>query len=278
MIVAEGFGNTAQGCRALNLGRFTYYLTSQKSDISLLLEQETISKSKDHPRYGYRRITAVVRRDGYLVNAKRTQRVRRIEGLQVKKKQRKMRRLGESTAERRRATRPGEVWSWDFVTDMTRSGYRFGMLTLIDEYTRQCLAIYPAWSIRANDVIEVVTDGMKNYGQPEHLRSDNGPEFIAYAIKDWLADRNVKTIYISPGSPWEQAHIESFHDKFRDECLNSEFFESLAVAKVIDDQWRKEYNQQRPHSSLVYQTFDEFAAICNRGFQSGYALLRSPIA
>jgi len=189
-----------------------------------------------------------------------------------------MRRLGESIAERRRATRPGEVWSWDFVTDMTRSGYRFGMLTLIDEYTRQCLAIYPAWSIRANHVIEVVTDAIKNYGQPEHLRSDNGPEFIAYAIKDWLADLNVKTIYISPGSPWEQAHIESFHDKFVDECLNRELFESLAVAKVIVDQWRKEYNQQRPHSSLGYQTPDEFAAICNRRFQSGYNLLPSPIA
>jgi putative transposase len=186
-----------------------------------------------------------------------------------------MRRLGESSGERRRATGPGEVWSWDFVTDMTRSGCRFQMLTLIDEYTLQCLAIYPAWSIRANDVIEVVTDAMKNYGQPEHLRSDNGHEFIAYAIKDWLADLHVRTIYITYGSPWEQAHVESFHDKFRDECLNRELFESLAVAKVIVEQWIKEYNQQRPHSSLSYQGPDEFAAICNRRFQSGYALLTS---
>ena len=107
---------------------------------------------------------------------------------------------------------------------MTRRGYRFRVLTLIDEYTGQCLAIYPAWSIRSYDVIEVVTDAMKNYGQPEHLRSYNGPEFIAYAIKDWLVDLNVKTIYISPGSPWEQAHTESFHNKFRDECLYREFF------------------------------------------------------
>ena len=125
MIFAEGFGNTAQACRALKLARSTYYLTSLKSEASHLLEQETISKSKDHPRYDYRRITAVVRRDGYLVNANRTQRVRRNEELQVKKKQRKMRQLGELTAERRRATRPEEVWSLDFVTDMTRSGYRF---------------------------------------------------------------------------------------------------------------------------------------------------------
>jgi len=150
-----------------------------------------------------------------------------------------MPRLGESTAEPRRATRPGEVWSWDFVPNMTRSAYCFGILTLIDEHTHQCLAIYPAWSIRAIDVIEVVTDAIKNYGQPEHLRSDNSPEFIAYAVKDWLADLNVKTIYISPGSQWEQAHIESFHDKFRDECLNRDLFESLALAKVIVDQWRK---------------------------------------
>ena len=118
---------------------------------------------------------------------------------------------------------------------------------------------------------------MKNYGQAEHLRSDNEPEFIAYAIKDWLEDLNVKTIYISLGSPWRQAHIESFRGKIRDECLNRELFESLVVEKVIVDQWKKEYHQQRPHSSLGYQTPDEFAAICNRRFQSGYALLPSPI-
>ena len=119
---------------------------------------------------------------------------------------------------------------------------------------------------------------MKNFGQPEHLRSDNGPEFIAYATKDLLADLNVKTIYISPGYPWEQTYIQSFHDKFSYECLNKELFESLAMAKEIVDQWRKECNQQRPHSSLGYQTPDEFAAICNRRFQSDYSLLPSPIA
>ena len=119
---------------------------------------------------------------------------------------------------------------------------------------------------------------MKNYGQPEHLKSDNGLHFIAFAFKDWLAVINDKTIYISLGSPWEQAHIESFHDTFRDECLNRELFESLAVAKLIVDQWRKEYFQQRPHSSLGYQTPDEFAAISSRRFHSGYPLLPSSIA
>ncbi|HIG26637.1 MAG TPA: transposase [Verrucomicrobiales bacterium] len=119
---------------------------------------------------------------------------------------------------------------------------------------------------------------MKREGKPEHLRSDKGPEFIAYAVKDWLDDMKVKTIYITPGSPWEQGHIESFHDKFRDECLNRELFGSLKVARVIVEQWRKEYNQQRPHSSLGYSSPDEYAAVCNRRFQSGSALFPSPIA
>ena len=124
----------------------------------------------------------------------------------------------------------------------------------------------------------MVTAAVKKYGQPEHRRSDNGLGFIAYAMKDWLRELNVKTIYISPGTPWEQAHIESFHDTFRDECLNRELFESLAVAKVIVDHWRKEYNQQQPQSSLSYQTPDGFPAICNRRFQSGFAQPPSRIA
>jgi putative transposase len=242
------------------------------------LEKAIIAKSNEHPRYGYRQVTVMVRRDGHMLNGKRTQRVRRIEGLQVKKKQRKTRRLGESTGERRRATRPGEVWSWDFVTDMTQGGGRCRILTLIDEYTRQCLATHAAWSIRAVNVIEVVTKAIITNGQPQHLRSDNGPEFIVYAIKDWLTDLNIRTIYITPGSPWEQAHIENFHDKFRDECLNLELFGSLAAARIIVEQWRKEYNRQRPHSSLKNQTPDEFAAACNQRFQSSYALIPSQIA
>lgn len=242
------------------------------------MERAIVDKSLKHPRYGYRRVGVMLRRDGCQVNDKRVQRVRRAEGLQVRKKQRKSRRLGESTGQRRRATRPGEVWSWDFVHDMTERGSRFRMLTLIDEYTRQCLAIHPAWSIRAVDVIEVVQRAMKKYGQPEHLRSDNGPEFIAYAIGDWLKDLSIRTIYITPGSPWEQAYIESFHDKFRDECLNRELFGTLAAARVIVEQWRVEYNQERPHSSLGNRTPEEFAAQCNRRLRSGSALPPSPIA
>ena len=215
--------------------------------------------SEKHPRYGYRRVTAVLRREGQEVNAKRVQRVRRAAGLQVRERQKRMRRLGVSSAERQRAEGLNAVWSWDFVEDQTENGTRFRVLTLIDEYSRRCLAMHVGWSIRAVDVITVVEAAMGRYGKPGHIRSDNGPEFIAYAIGDWLKAGAVGTIYITPGSPWENAYIESFHDKLRDECLNRELFGSLREAQVILDQWRMEYNEARPHSSLGYQTPAEYA-------------------
>ena len=134
------------------------------------------------------------------------------------------------------------------------------MLTLMDEYTRQCHCIWASWSIRAVDVIEQLAQAMVRHGEPQHLRSDNGPEFIAYAVQDWLKDKNIKTIYINPGSPWENPYIESFHDKLRDELLNRELFVNLAETRVVTKQWRMEYNQDRPHSSLGYDTPNEFAA------------------
>jgi putative transposase len=266
-------GSTAQACRALGLARSSFYLASSVSAHSRTLRQEITTLSQKHPRYGYRRITALLRREGQEVNAKRVQRVRRMEGLQVKKKQRRLRRVGESTAERQRATRRGQVWSWDFVEDQTERGSRFRVLTLLDEYTRECLAVHVAWSIRAVDVITVVEAAMARFGVPEHLRSDNGPEFIAYAIQDWLRSKGVKTIHITPGSPWENAYIESFHDKLRDECLNRELFGSLLEARIIIEQWRVEYNGLRPHSALGYRTPDEFAAAHGSSrLRSGYAL------
>lgn len=167
------------------------------------MRKEVIELSEKHPRYGYRRITALLRRDGFEVNGKRVARIRREEGLKVSNRQRRMRRLGVSTAERQRAERARQVWSWDFVEDQTENGSRFRILTLIDEYTRQSLAVHAAWSIRALDVIAVLEVAIARYGAPEHLRSDNGPEFIAYAIQDWLAEAKIKTLYIRPGSPWE---------------------------------------------------------------------------
>lgn len=272
-IVEENVGTTAEACRALGLARSSFYLTSQLSVESQTMQKEIKALSEKHPRYGYRRITALLRREGHEVNAKRVQRVRRMEGLQVSKRQRRMRRVGESTAQRQRATHRGQVWSWDFVEDQTERGTRFRVLTLLDEYTRECLAVHVDWSIRAVDVITIVEAAMERYGVPEHLRSDNGPEFIAYAVQDWLKSKGVKTIYIEPGSPWENAYIESFHDKLRDECLNRELFGSLLEARIIIEQWRLEYNGLRPHSSLGYRTPDEFAAAHGSSrLRSGYAL------
>jgi transposase InsO family protein len=150
------------------------------------------------------------------------------------------------------------VWSWDFVSDQTASGTPFRILTLLDEYTRECLAIHTGWSIRSEDVIAVLEATAARYGAPAHIRSDNGPEFIAYKIQDWLGKAAIKTIYITPGSPWENGHIESFHDKLRDECLNRELFSTLTEARVLLEGWRMEYNTKRPHSSLGYLSPNEY--------------------
>lgn len=166
------------------------------------------------------------------------------------------------------------------MEDQTEHGSRLRILTLIDEHTRQSLAMHVNWSIRAVDVLTVLEAAIARYGAPEYVRSDNGPEFIAYAIQDWLKGAGIKTLYIKPGSPWENGHIESFHDKLRDECLKRELFGSLAEARVIVEAWRMEYNEQRPHSSLGYQTPAQFAAAgaSNHGLQSPSGLLTPKVA
>jgi len=258
--VEQGEGSVAQACRAMNLNRSTFYLKSQVSETSQQQRTRVIELSKEKPRYGYRRITALLKRENEPVNAKRVRRIRGEEGLQVRKRQRRLRRVGPSESKRRVATYPGEVWSWDFVSDQMGNGSRFRILTLIDEYTRQCLALHAGWTIRATDAIDVIAKAMAIYGVPTHLRSDNGPEFIAYQLQDWLKTKQVKTLYITPGSPWEQAWIESFHDKLRDELLNREWFIGLLQTQCLLNQWRREFNEDRPHSSLGYQTPEEFAA------------------
>jgi putative transposase len=271
MSVEEGLGKAAAACRALGLSRSSYYRSGRSSLESRRIRKEVLELSGKHPRYGYRRITALMRREGFEVNGKRVARIRREEGIKVSKKQRRLRRLGISTAERQRAEQPGQVWSWDFVTDQTENGSSFRIRTLLDEHTRQCLAIHPAWSIRAVDVITVVEAAIARYGVPEHLRSDNGPEFIATCMQDWLKPQEIKTLYIKPGSPWENGHIESFHDKLRDECLNRELFGNLHEARVILESWRVEYNERRPHSALGYRTPSEYARSRTNQFDGGCA-------
>jgi len=273
VVVEEGLGSAVQACRALALARSSLYRPCRVSLTSRGVHKEVLKLSEAHPRYGYRRITALLRRDGLRVNAKRVQRVRRLEGMQVRRKQRRMRRVGPQQSNRLRAAKPRQVWSWDFVEDQTENGTRFRILTLLAEYTRQCLAVHAGWSIPALPAITVIEAAIERYGAPEYLRSDNGSEFIAYAIQDWLKERQIKTLYIRPGSPWENPYIESFHDKLRDECLNRELFGTLAEARVILESWRVEYNEDRPHSSLGNQTPGEFARRSEFGLLPAYGLL-----
>jgi putative transposase len=206
-------------------------------------------------RYGYRRITALLNERGWQVNHKRVERIWRQEGFKVPKKQPKRGRLwlNDGSCIRLRPERKDHVWSYDFVTARTADGRAFRMLTIIDEYTRECLAILVERRLTYEDVIDQLFNLFILRGIPEHIRSDNGPEFTAKAIRKWLERLGVKTLFIEPGSPWENGYIESFNGKLRDELLNREIFTTLIEAKVLIADWRKEYNQVRPHSALGYR-------------------------
>lgn len=213
----------------------------------------------EQPMYGYRIITAMLKRDGYCINRKRVYRIWRQEGLQLPRRKPIKRRYGDSTGKLRRASRPNEVWTYDFLEARTERGGKLRMLTVLDEYTRECLSIHVARSISSRQVIAVLEWLFLVHGAPEHLRSDNGPEFIAYALQQWLKDRHCQTLYIKPGSPWENPFIESFNGTLRSDCLNRWVFASGQEAQQIIEAWRLEYNQRRPHSSLGYLTPAAFA-------------------
>jgi transposase InsO family protein len=207
-------------------------------------------------RYGYRRITALLNNDkGWRVNDKRVERIWKTEGLKVPKKQPKRGRLwlNEGSCVRLRPEHKDHVWSYDFVTARASDGRIFKMLTLIDEYTRECLAILMERHITSEDVINQLYTLFLLRGVPEHIRSDNGPEFTTKAIRKWLARMGVKTLFIEPGSPWENGYIESFNGKLRDELLNREIFTTLTEANVLISEWKMEYNQVRPHSAKGYK-------------------------
>ncbi|MCG3130335.1 MAG: hypothetical protein FLDDKLPJ_01090 [Phycisphaerae bacterium] len=217
-----------------------------------------------HPRYGYRRVWALLRSEGFRVNRKRVWRLWRKEGFKVPRKVRKKRRLGSSAGGvvRHRAMHPDHVWCYDFVSDQTYDGRTLKMLTLEDEHTRECLAIEVERSFTSREVIHTLRYLFEVRGVPEHLRSDNGPEFIARTLREWLESAGTKTLYIEPGAPWENAYGESFNGRLRDEVLNRELLTSLQEAKVVLEDYRLEYNHHRPHSALGYQTPAAFAAQC----------------
>ena len=210
-----------------------------------------------YPRYGYRRIQVFLARRGHVMSPDRAHRLWRLHRLQVPKK--RLRRRGSASRPRPMpATSAGQVWAYDFVFDACANGQQLKCLTVVDEFTRECLAIDVAGSIRSGRVIEVLSKLVSVHGSPGHLRSDNGPEFVSRAVLKWLVHANIDTAHIDPGKPWQNGSNESFNGKFRDECLSMEWFRNRIDAKIVIEHWRRQYNEVRPHSSLGQLTPAEF--------------------
>jgi len=216
------------------------------------------------PRFGYRRITACLGREGWRVNAKRVHRLWKAEGLQIRRKARKRRRMGTSgnACDRRRPRHKDHVWGYDFVSERTERGGQLKMLNVVDEFTRECLTIEVARHFTGQDVVAALAALFELRGRPKYLRSDNGPEFACKAVRKWLKASGVGTLFIEPGSPWENGYVESFNGKLRDECLNGELLLNLAEARYVVDRWRLDYNHHRPHSMLNWMTPAAFSARC----------------
>ena len=253
-----------RACRLINQPRMTQRYKIKQPDRDKMLTDEINKLSKKHKRYGYRMITAKLRQEGWNVNHKRVQRIWRKEGLQVpyRVKFRKAKGSSNNGCSVKKAEFINHVWTYDFISDQTEDGRGLKALTVLDEFTRESPAIEVGRSIKAKDVISVLEYLFMVRCVPKFIRSDNGPEFIADAVKKWLKNRGVETLYIEPGSPWENGYIESFNGKLRDGVLDREVFYSVKEAKVLVESWRLEYNNRRPHSSLGYMTPAVFAASC----------------
>jgi transposase InsO family protein len=242
-------------CRVLGQHRSTQRKMSKTADDEAALTATITDLARQFGRYGYRRITALLGAEGWHTNHKRVERIWRAEGLKVPQRQPKRGRLwlNDGSCVRLRPDRPNHVWAYDFVEDRTRDGRKSRTLNVVDEFTREALAIRVGRQLKAVDVIDVLADLFIARGTPAHIRSDNGPEFAAIAVKGWITGVGARTAYIEPGSPWENGYVESFNGKFRDELLSCEIFNTLAEAKVLIEQWRVHYNTARPHSSLGYR-------------------------
>ena len=242
-------------CVALGQHRSTQRKTPRGQDDEEALTADIIELARQYGRYGYRKITALLRDAGWVVNAKRVERIWRREGLKVPAKQPKRGRLwlNDGSCIRLRPEHRDHVWSYDFVEDRTHDGRKFRTLNVVDEFTRECLAIRVARKLNSTDVIDVLSDLFILRGVPGHVRSDNGSEFIAQAVQDWIKAVGAETAYIAPGSPWENGYVESFNARLRDELLDGEIFYSLREAQVIIESWRRHYNTVRPHGSIGYR-------------------------
>ena len=243
-------------CRVLGQHRSTQRRIPQGRDDEARLTADLIDLARQYGRYGYRKIAELLRSQaGWVVNDKRVERIWRREGLKVPQKQPKRGRLwlGDGSCIRLRAERPNHVWSYDFVEDRTHDGRKYRMLNVIDEFTHECLVIRVSRKLKAVDVIDVLSDLFILRGVPGHVRSDNGPEFVAKAVQEWITAVGARTAYIAPGSPWENGFIESFNARLRDELLDGEIFYSLKEAKIVIESWRRHYNTLRPHGSIGYK-------------------------
>jgi putative transposase len=242
-------------CRLLGQWRGTQRYRITQRDDEDLLTKAIIEMASRYGRYGYRRITIQLQEAGWRVGRDRVERIWRREGLKVPQKQKPRGRLwlNDGSCVRLRPEHENHVWSYDFVSARTHDGRTVRLLNIIDEHTRKCVAIRVARRLNSFDVIETLADAMLLHGIPEHIRSDNGSEFIAIKLRKWLSDVGAKTLYIEPGSPWENGYCESFNGKLRDECLNGEIFYSLKEARIVIEQWRVHYNTRRPHSALGYR-------------------------
>ena len=242
-------------CRVLGQHRSTQRKAPCRPDDEAALTQAIVALATQYGRYGYRRITALLHAEGWACNHKRVERIWRSEGLKVPARQPKRGRLwlNDGSCLRLQPDRPNHVWAYDFVEDRTREGRKFRMLNVVDEFSRECLAIRVERRLGSTEVIDVLSDLFIGRGIPAYIRSDNGPEFVAAAVKDWITTLGAKPTYIEPGSPWENGYVESFNGKFRDELLACEAFNTLAEAKVLIEQWRVHYNTVRPHSALGYR-------------------------
>jgi putative transposase len=244
-----------RACRVLEQVRKTQRHVPKVTDDEELLTQRITELATQYGRYGYRRITAMLKSDNWMINHKRVERIWRREGLKVPVRQPRRKRLwlSDGSCIRLRPEHKDHVWSYDFVKSHTADGRGFRILTLIDEFTRECLALYVARNITSREVIEQLYELFILRGVPEHIRSDNGSEFTAKVIRKWLADLGVKTLYIEPGSPWENGYNESFNGKLQDELLKREMFTNLKEARILVERWRWEYNHVRPHSAKGYR-------------------------
>lgn len=255
-VLEAGLCSMRRACRYLGLGRSSYFYQGVKrKDGERRLIDRIKKLSDEEPTYGYRFITELLRREGWRINRKKVQRIRRAEGLVAVQPRKKARRTGESTSpETLAAEKPNDVWSWDFIFDTTEDGKTIKILSIVDEHSRFCIDLNVNRKIGRRVVIDALDEACARYGAPRHIRSDNGPEFVAKEVRQWVEERKIGTIYIEPGSPWQNGYVESFHSRFRNDCLNREWFINELDAKVTISDWREKYNEKRPHSGLGYRS------------------------